>query len=209
MEFEVFQEKGKGRRKCPALSGWITARTCGQHRLREISCLPSCKYLDQHERYQHARVAEGFHQRWAEKVRPLYEKGEPFALDFLIASEFSIYGFLRDNAAAKDGNLAEGLQFFQRQLGPIYVVETAGNALGKHLSQVATKFRQEDSRFDGEIAQSIVDILIELTATTTPQARDIINGFMGHLEANFDLSSIEAKSKEDEIITPPRIVTPH
>ena len=91
---------------CPALSGWITARTCGQHRLKKIRCPSDCKYLDQHERFRHAKAAEGFHLAWARTVTPIYQRQDRDALDWLLACEFALYRQLRENPSTPDEAVA-------------------------------------------------------------------------------------------------------
>lgn len=48
----------KGKRPCPALGGTICPACCGTHRVRDIACPPSCRFLADHQPYQDRRVLE-------------------------------------------------------------------------------------------------------------------------------------------------------
>lgn len=48
----------KGKRACPALGGTICPVCCGAHRVRDISCPPSCRFLAEHQPYQDRRTLE-------------------------------------------------------------------------------------------------------------------------------------------------------
>lgn len=211
MNIQVYDQPGKGKRKCPALEGFITSKDCGKHRLKEIRCPADCKYLG-HERYQYAQVAETFHQSWAEAIAPYYQKRDAFALDFLVLLEFSAYKFLKANPLSTDEELKEGLNFLHRQLSPIQVVEAVGASFGKYLVEDIQRIQKQNPQFDVDKAQEMVDLLSELLKSFEDegQPRQAINGLMGHLENNFDLSSIEDSSSqtEDKVETPPKIITP-
>lgn len=211
MDIQVYDQPGKGKRKCPALGGFITAKDCGKHRLKEIRCPADCKYLG-HERYQHAQVAETFHQAWAEAIAPYYQRRDAFALDFLVLLEFSAYKFLKANPLSIDEELKEGLNFLHRQLSPIQVVEAVGTSFGKHMVEDVEHIQKQNPQFDVDKAQEMVDLLMELIKNFKDEGRPriAINGLMGHLENNFDLSSIENSipQEEEKVETPPKIITP-
>jgi|GEM_PF-3321030 len=208
MSFEVFDQPAKGKRRCPALGGWITALTCGKHRIKDIRCPSNCKHLGQHERYRHAKVSDEFHQAWAEKVVPLYQKQDRFGIDFLLFLEFALYQFLHEHPQATDAQVLEGLKFAHRQLSPIQVIEAVGNAAGKHLVAAIAEYQEQHPQFDIEKAQSMVEMLIEIFDENAKNDRDGINGFMGHLETHFDLSTVVKTDEDAEVLTPPKIIIP-
>ncbi len=210
-DIQVFDKAGKGRRLCPALSGWITARTCGQHRLKKIRCPSDCKYLDQHERFRHAKAAEGFHLAWARTVTPIYQRQDRDALDWLLACEFALYRQLRENTSTPDEAVVEGLKFVQRKLSPVEVVEAVGSSLGRALLQ-AVQPHLKQPRFDREKAQAVVQMLIDLFESHQgDEPRRAVNGFMGHLEENFDLSEVmkdASPPEEKPDADKPKIIVP-
>jgi hypothetical protein len=48
----------KGKRACPASGAAICPACCGAHRVRDIACPPSCRFLAEHKSYQDRRVLE-------------------------------------------------------------------------------------------------------------------------------------------------------
>jgi len=209
INIQVYDKPSKGKRKCPALDGFITAKDCGQHRLKEIRCPADCKYLG-HERYQHAQVAEQFHQAWTQEIAPLYQKQDAFALDFLVMLEFASYKFLKENPLSNDSDLIEGLSFLHRQLSPIQVIESVGNSFGKHLVKEIEIIQKQNPQFDVDKAQQIIDLLLKIINGFEDETdpRKAINGLMGHLENNFNLAQLKNKQVEEPIETPPKIITP-
>jgi len=210
MDIAVHPAGGKGRRRCPALIGWISARDCGKHRLKSIRCTPDCKYLAQHERYQHAKHADAFHQAWIQAVTPIYQAQDAAAIDFMIATEMAMYWFLSANPTTEDQELIEGLNFLHRQLSPVQVVEAVGGKAGRALAEHAQSYQKQHPKFDTEKGQSVVDLLTKLLSEhqDAEDPRHAIGGLLGHLEANFDLSSDEPQESDENDVTVPTIITP-
>ncbi len=209
VDIQVYDKPSKGKRKCPALKGYITAKDCGQHRLKEIRCLGDCKYLE-HERYQHVHVAEQFHQTWTQEIIPFYQNRDAFALDFLVLLEFASYKFVKANPLTNDSELIEALNFLHRQLSPIQVVESVGTSFGNNLVEEIQTIQKQNPQFDADKAQQIIDLLLKIINIFKDKTdhRKAINGLMGHLEKNFDLASLNNQPVEEQIETPPKIITP-
>lgn len=203
---QVHANGKKGRRQCPALNGWISARDCGEHRLREIRCPSDCKYLDAHGRYQHARVADDFHLAWIGKVAPYYQQRDQLALDFLMDLEFSLYRHVRAHPATTDEQVREALKSVARQLGPIQVFEAMASSLAQQLLQAVREFQKQQPRLDAERAQRVVEDVLALFTEVRADERESVSSFMGHVETHF-----KVPPKEDEAQTPaatPHIITP-
>jgi hypothetical protein len=141
---------------------------------------------------------------------PLYQSQDVAAIDFLVATEISLYQFLKAHPTTEDEETLDGLKFFHRQLSPIQVIEAVGNSLGKHLVQQANDYQQKQTGFDIEKSQTVVKFLVDLmTERKGKDSRQAINGFLGHMEANFDVSSIEPLEEDSEkVSTSPKIITP-
>lgn len=176
--------------------------------MKAIQCPVDCKHLDQHERYQRAKISDEFHQAWMQKVVPLYQKQDRFGIDFLLFVEFSLYRFLHQRPQTTDEAVLEGLKFLHRQLSPIQVIEALGNAPGKHLVEAVTEYRRQHPQFDEEKAQEMVDILISLFVEKLSDDRQTVAGFMGHLETHFDVSSALDAGDANDVQPPPQIITP-
>lgn len=206
VSIQIHAQGKKGRRRCPALGGWISAKDCGEHRLREIRCPSDCKYLGAHERYQHARVADDFHLAWIEKVAPYYQQRDQVALDFFMAVEFELYRHVRAHPATTDEQVREALKSVSRQLGPIQVFEAMASSLTNQLLQATQEFQKQQPRLDAERAQRVVDDVLALFSQTHADERATVSSFMGHVEAHF---KVPAKEEEAQPATDtPQIITP-
>ncbi|HEY5596120.1 MAG TPA: hypothetical protein VIL47_02545 [Candidatus Bipolaricaulota bacterium] len=203
---QVHANGKKGRRQCPALNGWISAKDCGEYRLREIRCPADCRYLDAHGRYQHARVADDFHLAWIGKVAPYYQQRDQLALDFLMDFEFALYRHVRAHPVTTDEQVREALRVLVRQLSPIQVFEAMASSLAKQLLQATQEFQKQQPRLDAEKAQRVVEDVLALFAKVRADERGSVSSFMGHVEAHF-----KVPAKEDETQIPnaaPQIITP-
>lgn len=206
VSIQIHASGKKGRRQCPALNGWISARDCGEHRLREIRCPADCRHLDLHGRYQHARVADDFHLAWIGKVAPYYQQRDQLSLDYMMALEFELYRHVRAHPAITDEQVRDALKSVARQLSPIQVFEALAGSLTKQLLQATREFQKQQPRLDSEKAQRIVEDLVSLFSQTHADGRATVSGFMGHVEAHFE---VPPQKEADPLADAPQIITPH
>lgn len=200
---------GKSRsnlRQCPALKGPICPRCCGAHRGLEIDCPRSCPYLERHERYQRERLGEDFRKAWLAAHAKLYHDGREGLLNFILFLELLIYRYYRNRTGGSDREVREGLEFLKRQLGPILLVEgSLSPGLGQHLLEGVAGYLEE-SRLSREEALEGVEAtlaFLESFSGGEESSRRYLQGLMGHVVRDFDLSGEEAEAGPTGLIITP------
>lgn len=224
----VYCGKAKGKRKCPALelysehrdkqetsSVHICSRCCGENRVINIDCPPTCRYLKEHEVYQQEKLGEDFRNAWLESTKELYKQGKEEVLSFMIFLEIIIYRYYRDETKGNDDDILEGLEFTKRQLSPIEIVGVAGSSLGEYIWDEVQAYL-EMKGLEREKAVEGVEATIEFLKAYsgkdqvigTKRPRRYLQGLLGHVEKDFDLPK-EPEEEPGLIITPDELRQAH
>lgn len=174
----------KGERACPALGGLISPVCCGQNRGIRLECPVDCRYYRKNEEYQRARLGGTFHQAWIAQTEPLYRQREAETLELLVWLELEIYRHFQTSSRGTDEELSDALDFLNRQLSPIHVIEAAGTRLGKALWQQIDEAVQAGRRLDPDRGQTAVQQLAQVfEALRDPsEPRRALHALLGHVE---------------------------
>jgi hypothetical protein len=207
---------GKSRsslRNCPALRGPICPPCCGEHRGLEIACPRACPYFERHERYQRERLGEEFRKAWLAAHAQLYLDGREQLLNFILFLELLIYRYYRDRTGGTDREVREGLEFLKRQLGPILLVEgSLVPGLGEHLLEGITGYLKESGLSREEALEGVEATLAFLGSFSGSgegeSSRRYLQGLMGHVARDFDLSDEEAETRPTGLIITPDQLRP-
>jgi len=209
MSLCVYCNSDKGKRRCPALGGLISAKCCGQHRGVEIDCPLSCHYYREHEEHIRGRLAPEFHESWLKAVTPLYQDRRAQLLDWIVVLEISIYSYFTQYSRGTDVDLVEALQYLKSKLSQITIIESPGSKLGQHLAEAASEIFESGNAMDPEVGQEGVELLIgaieDLQSEESP--RHALHGLLGHVEHFIGVPEDLKKPAEDEIETP-KIILP-
>lgn len=202
--------KSRGSRNCPALRdrGPICPRCCGEHRVIEIDCPPSCPYLQRHERYQRERIGAEFYKAWLAAHAQLYRDGRERLLNFIMFLELLIYRYYRERAGGTDREVREGLEFLKRQLGPLLLVEgSLQPGLGQYLLEGISGYLKESGLSREEALEGVEATLTFLESFSGEgegsSSRRYLQGLLGHVARDFDLSGEEARARPAGLIITP------
>ncbi len=123
-----------GERRCPALDALICSTCCGTHRLKSISCPPSCPYLLAAERRRRARRARELGKAWAGFSQALERRGLSPLLPYLELLRGGLAQLLH-RYPVEDEEVMTSLKYLARRLSPIELVEPYVPKLGELLEQ--------------------------------------------------------------------------
>ena len=172
-------EQRKGKRPCPALSGFICSQCCGTFRMNKISCPPDCVYLDSNHEYQQKRVGALFEQDRRTFYKELMELGGERAAEVFYVLEALTYRFFQSRPEAQDGEIIDGLTHLRQSFSPIHIPGAAPAAFGEELKK---EYKTLDDRqpLDTHMATQVLD-----------RASQFIQGFSGEgLRSNRFLSGL-------------------
>lgn len=128
----------KGRRSCPALSGWICAKCCATDRLVRIDCPHSCAHLEG-ELYQRERRRErGLRQGGAYvQARSLAFMPDEAALGVAMAIEGALYRLAAARGGIDARAAAAAVRFLRNSVGPVPAVAPAPDPIAGALVELA------------------------------------------------------------------------
>ncbi|HED03718.1 MAG TPA: hypothetical protein ENI60_03000 [Candidatus Fraserbacteria bacterium] len=205
----VYCHKSPGRRECPALGGLICSSCCGQHRGLDLDCPPQCKYFRAHEEYQRARWSSEYHQAWLAATEPFYLAKQWELLDFIVSLEAVIYRHFSQETRGSDRELIEALDYLERQLGLIAIIERPASELESYL-KTEIQGSLERSGLEPDKAQrgiAAVRGVLSRLAEETDDRRRGLHGLLGHIEEHFQ-SLVEELGEQTGVIEVPHIFTP-
>ena len=206
----VYCEKDKGKRSCPALGGLISAKCCGQHRGIEIDCPVTCHYYREGEEHIRARLAPDFHQSWLKAVAPLYHERRAQLLDWVITLEITTYSYFSQYSRGTDEDPIEALTYLKNKLSPIAIIESPGNALGKHLVNRTKAFFESGQGIDADEGQEGIELLLGVinAQLSEESPRHALHGLLGHVEQVIGVPENLDEHNEDDRPAKSNIILP-
>jgi hypothetical protein len=174
-----------------------------------MDCPAHCKYFKAHEEYQRSRLGPEFHRAWLGATAPVYRDRRSELLDFIVFLEISLYQYFLQQTRGTDEDLTAALEFLQRKLSPVEVIETPGSLLGKHLTEAARGYIDKKRSLVPEQAQQAVDALVGAVQALKDEAepRRALHGLLGHVERYIGVPEA-LLSEKPTAIEMPKIILP-
>lgn len=128
-----------GVRSCPASGGYLCSACCGKHRQGFIHCPPNCRYLVAAERHLRTRLAQQLEKAWEEFEDLLAEREMDDLIPYMEALKYIIAQYLH-RIPADDAEVQAALEYLDRSLSPIELIEPAVPKLGKFLAEASSSW---------------------------------------------------------------------
>jgi hypothetical protein len=208
----VYCHERKGKRACPALSGWICSPCCGEHRQTRIACPAACRYLDAGCDYQQKRSGERFAQARKEVYKELFAQGEDKAaalFNFIEAATFEYFCNRRDG---QDAEVLDALQSLRRTLSPLHVPAAPASAFAEHLKKQYELFVAQQGRPETATATDVLDRALKFVTEFSGgglQSNRFLHGLIGYIRAHHPQVAAQlAERSESSRIVLPHLFTP-
>ncbi|MBI3606569.1 MAG: hypothetical protein HY207_01210 [Nitrospirae bacterium] len=175
----IYCHRAKGKRSCPALTGLICSRCCGEHRLVRIACPADCVHLTAHETYQRGRSAPEFAAERAHLVQGLKDREAAVSLTAL---EAVIFRHFAARPTALDGEAIAVLESIRRRLSPLRLSEPTRSPLADAVWKDLEPFLKEVNRQAAAEAVEAYLVFARSFSGAGLQSRHYLTGLFGFLE---------------------------
>lgn len=191
--------KRRGNRYCPALGGPICSRCCGESRLVQIACPPSCPHLERNESFQREKQLSRYREAFLEANADLRDREEDLRL--LLMIEGAIFQAMERIDGLTDADVSAALADLHNHFSPLELVAHPPSLLGRFLFEVIDRELGDDIVSHERVREILPRVEKVVEALRDPYSpRAFLQGLSAHIEALLPPGTKETQQRV--IITP-------
>jgi len=170
--------KRRGTRYCPALSGYICSRCCGEKRLVEISCPETCPHLQHHEAFQREKLTARYREAWVQVNSDIAENR--YELQGVFFLERAVLQAAERMSGITDAQVAAGLSDLDSRLSPIELISRPDTPFGRLLWELVSAPVEEGTISKARLRRAVGRLKRVLEALSDPRSpRAFVHGLAG------------------------------